>query len=642
LYPLPVNELLHRTALEQAQLIRQGQISSEELVRLYLDRIGRLNPQLNAFTDVFRRRALVTARWKDELRLRLRRPAGPFDGVPIGIKDLNVVRGAPTRWGSRGVPHLIMPFDDLNVAQLRRGGFVILGKLSTSELGAMPVTEPDIHPPTRNPWDLGHSAGGSSGGSGAAVASGMLPIAHGSDGAGSIRIPAAFCHLYGFKPSRGRVRHMFGMNDRQVLYTSGPLARTVDDAAAMLDVMAGIVDGRPHWAPKPERPFAELAKERPPALKVRFNTRAPHGQTHPEIAAAVERTAALLAEMGHDVAEAPLPEGRFEEVLPMWQRLIAQMPVLPWRWSQLQPVTRWLGAAGRRLRPAEVQALHVSIEARLRAALDTADLWLTPTVPQPAPRVGTYAGLDPAHAFSLAAEFGSFTAAFNITGQPAANLPLGLTSDGLPIGVQIGGRLFADGQVLAISRQIEEALPWRQRTRRRNSGASALLRRRRVRLRTCPCDRANGEARLDARHRRQPRQLAMEALVVGRIARFDTQQVIERARHEVALAHLGKAAHGQFEAVHLIRSLPLEHDLHHHRGSRLRLLGGDDRRIAEDDALALEHVQAAQARRRRQADLGGERRIAHAPVLLQQPEHVVIDGVELVHCNIMRNCATKF
>jgi amidase len=458
-----MNDILRASALTQAQWIRDGKLSSEELTRFYLDRIERLDPTWHAFTDVFRRRALVAARLKDARRPWRRGAATPFDGVPIGIKDLNVVRGAPTRFGSRAVPHLILPFDDYTVAQLRRGGFVIVGKLSTSELGAMPVTEPDIHPPTRNPWDPSRSAGGSSGGSGAAVAAGLLPIAQGSDGAGSIRIPSAFCHLFGFKPSRGRVRHQFGMRDRMVLYTSGPLARSVDDAAAMLDVMAGLVDGRPHWAPLPPRPFRELARERPRPLRVHWSTRAPLGETHPQIAATVERAARVLAELGHTVVESPLPEGSLAEFLPLWQQLVAQMPVLPWRWSRVQPVTRWLAEAGLKLRAADVRARHEAIDARLRAALDQADLWLTPTVAQPAPLVGAFATQTPAEAFAAAAQIGAFTAAFNVTGQPAASLPLALTSDGLPIGVQLGGRLYADGEVLAVARQLEEAMPWRER-----------------------------------------------------------------------------------------------------------------------------------------------------------------------------------
>jgi amidase len=459
-----MNEILAKSALEQAALVASGELSAEELTRLYLDRIARLDPALHAFTDVFRRRALVAARLKDaRRRLHKRTPALPFDGVPIGIKDLNFVRGAPTRWGSRAVPHLTLPFDDYNVAQLRRGGFVIVGKLATSELGAMPVTETDLHPPTRNPWDRSRSSGGSSGGSGAALAADLLPIAHGSDGAGSIRIPSAFCHLFGFKPSRGRVRNQFGMNDRNILYTSGPLARTVDDAAAMLDVLAGIVDGTPHWAPPPPRPFAEMARQPPRRLKIRMSTRSPLGPVHPEIAAAVEAAGKTLAALGHDVAEALLPEGTLEEFLPLWQVQVAQMPVLPWRAAQLQPITRWLADAGKLLRPADVLVRQLAIAARLQTALDAADVWLTPTVAQPAPRVGSFAALPPAEAFAEAAQIGAFTAAFNVTGAPAASLPLGLTSDGLPIGVQLGGRLYADGELLALCRQVEEALPWRQR-----------------------------------------------------------------------------------------------------------------------------------------------------------------------------------
>lgn len=451
---------LQLSALEQARLIRERQLSSEELVRFYLQRIERHDPELSAFVDVLGRRALLAARWKDARRRR----AGalpPFWGVPIGIKDLNLVRGTRTRFGTRALPHLIMPFDDFNVAQLRRGGFVVLGKLSTSELGAMPVTEPDIHPPTRNPWDRARSAGGSSGGSGAAVAGGLLPIAQGSDGAGSIRIPAAFCHLYGFKPSRGRVRNQFGFKDRVILYTSGPLAHTVDDAAAMLDVMAGVLDGRTHWAPPPTAPFATLARHIPRRMRIRYTTRSPLATTHPEIAAAVDNALKQLAALGHDVEEGETPAGSLEEFLPLWQHLVAQFPLA--RWDRAQPITRWLAEPGRKLRGRDVRALHERISARLLPVLEAPDLWITPTVPQPAPKIAAFEGRPPAEAFADAAQYGAFTAAFNITGQPAASVPIGLTRDGLPIGMQIAGRRFADADVLQVSRQLEEAMPWRTR-----------------------------------------------------------------------------------------------------------------------------------------------------------------------------------
>jgi amidase len=454
------NDVLAATALEQADLIKRRALSSEELVRLYLDRIERIDPRVNAFVSTFRRRALADARDKDAM-VRRGEPLPAFHGVPTGIKDLNIVRFSWTRMGSRGTPPLFLPFDDKTTAAVRRGGFVILGKLATSELGAMPVTEPDIHPPTRNPWNVWHTPGGSSGGSGAAVAARLLPIAQGSDGAGSIRIPSAFCHLYGIKPARGRVPNAFGKPDRDILYTCGPIARSVEDAAAMLDVLAGLDVGRPHWAPPPPRPYRELLSARPERLTVRLCTRAPMGETHPEIAAAVARAARIFEDLGHHVEEASLPNGTLEEFLPLWQRLIADVPHA--YFPRTQPITRWLGEPGKSRSRAEMVALHRTLAARLAAELDVADLWITPTVAVPPPRVGSFAGRPPAEAFADAAVLGAFTAAFNLTGQPAASVPLGLTSEGLPMGLQIAGRPHREDVVLAVSRQLEEAMPWRAR-----------------------------------------------------------------------------------------------------------------------------------------------------------------------------------
>jgi amidase len=325
----------------------------------------------------------------------------------------------------------------------------------------MPVTETDLQPPTRNPWSPRHTAGGSSGGSGAAVAAGMLPIAQGSDGAGSIRIPSAFCNLYGIKPSRGRVPNAFGKDDRDILYTCGPIARSVADAAAMLDVMAGLDGGTPHWAPAPRKRYRDLLEERPQRLRIRFTTRAPFGSTHPEIAAAVEHTARGLSELGHHVEEGKLPEASLEEFLPLWQHLVGEFPAA--RWSRTQPITQWLAEPGRKLRAADMLTLHRRLSARYEAELGDAEVWLTPTVGRPAPEVGSFAGRPPAEAFADAAELGAFTAGANLTGRPAASVPLGLTSAGLPMGLQILGRMFAEDDVLALSRQLEEATPWRHR-----------------------------------------------------------------------------------------------------------------------------------------------------------------------------------
>lgn len=462
-YFLPLmswNDVFAATALEQAALIRRKSISSVELVRAYLDRIEKIDPTLNAFVTTFPRRALATARAKDAA-VRRGDDLPAFHGVPTGIKDLNVVRWSRTRMGSRGMLPFISPVDDLTTAAVRRGGFVILGKTSTSEVGAMPVTEPDTHGPTRNPWNTAHSSGGSSGGAAAAVAGRLLPIAQGSDGGGSIRGPSAFCHLFGIKPSRGRVPNSFGREDKEIIYSSGPIARSVEDAAAMLDILAGLDVGRPHWAPAPAKKYRESSALPMPRLKIRFATRAPIGQTDPEIAAAVERAARVLEGLGHEVEPGELPECTLEEFLPVWQDLVASIPFV--RWSLAQPITRWLVEGNKGLRPGMAQARRRELEARFLSVFEQADVWLTPTTPVAAPQVGAFANRPPDEAFADAARIGAFTAAFNVTGQPAANVPIGLNSAGLPMGLQVAGRRFADEVVLSVARQLEVALPWRDR-----------------------------------------------------------------------------------------------------------------------------------------------------------------------------------
>lgn len=448
------------TALEQARLVRTRQVSSEELVRLALARITERDGALHAFVSTWPRRALADARAKDAA-VRRGDALPAFHGVPTAIKDLNFVRFTVARMGSRGALPLPSPVDDATAAALRRGGFVFVGKTATAELGAMPVTEPDTHPATRNPWDLSVSAGGSSGGAAAAVAGGLLAIAQGSDGGGSIRLPAAFCHLYGFKPSRGRVPNAFGRPDRDVLYTCGPLAHDVADAAAMVDVLAGLDVGRPHWAPPPAQPYAQTYREPLPQLRVRFTTRAPLGATDAEVADAVREAVRVFEGAGHEVEEATLPSTPLDEFLPVWAHLVSSVPFI--RWGKVQPITRWLAEVGRAWTEEKVVERQRALAARYLACFEDADVWLTPTCAVPAPPVGAFAGRPAPEAFADAARLGAFTAIFNATGQPAASVPLGLTRAGLPVGLQVAGRPFADDVVLRASRFIEEARPWRRR-----------------------------------------------------------------------------------------------------------------------------------------------------------------------------------
>lgn len=456
------SELADWTALELATAIRRGELSSEETVRYFLARIEALNPELHAFVDVFARRAVLDARLHDLQRrtTRSRNELPPFHGVPSAIKDLNFVRFSRTRFGSAGMS-VWSPVDDRSAASFRRGGFVLLGKLAASEVGAMPVTEPDIHPPTRNPWNRDHTAGGSSGGSGAAVAAGLLPIAHGSDGAGSVRIPSSFCHLYGFKPSRGRVANAFGLPDRNIIYTCGPLAQTVDDAAAALDVMAGISVGKPHWLRPPDAPFAELARREPRPMRFAVLYHNHHATSHPEVVATTERLVQQLTALGHQQVEAKHPDLTLDEFLPLYFRYVAEVPLM--RWSKAQPVTRWLAESGRPLRRSDVNTLQASLEARLAAWASEVDIFVSPTVPHLPPAIGAYTAPDPEAAFRSAAELGTFTALFNLLGMPAASLPLGVSSGGLPIGVQLAMPVGRDAELLALSRTIEQAMPWRAR-----------------------------------------------------------------------------------------------------------------------------------------------------------------------------------
>lgn len=430
LHPLDVG------ALAVAEAIRSRELGCEEVTRETLSRIARTDPELSAFVEVWDRTALRDARAMDATRGR----RGRFHGVPIGIKDLNLVRFRRTRFGSRAVPAVWSPLDDRTVARIRAAGFVLVGKLATSELGALPITEPDGRPPTRNPVDTSRTSGGSSGGSAAAVASGMLPVAHGSDGGGSIRIPASFCGLVGLKASRGYIRNAFGRDDPGILYTCGALTKNVADAEAMLELLS---DRRAPPA-------------RPGPLRIRVVLDAPVLETDPAIRAAVERVARLFADEGHTVVEAGPPAGDLDEFLPVWQRLFGSFPFV--RWHRAAPVARWLGEAGLAIDPAVARERQRELTERWLGWQEGCDILLTPTVGVPPPPVGAYAGLDGEATFRAAALLGVWTAPFNVTGQPAITVPAGLHPTlGVPIGVQIAGPVGSEGTLLALARIVEAA-----------------------------------------------------------------------------------------------------------------------------------------------------------------------------------------
>jgi amidase len=444
-----VNDLHQRPALELAALVARGQVSVEELTRAYLARIEALDPGLGAFVHLRPSHALAAARALDLERRRSPNEArGPLWGLPTGIKDLHLTRGFFARMGSRAFRYVWSPLDDVTSAMVRRAGLVIVGKLSTSELAIMPFVETELHPPTRNPWDRARSAGGSSGGSGAAVAAGMLPLAPASDGAGSIRIPAAFCGLVGHKPTRALVPNPYARFETVGISVVGPHARNVDDAAALLDVLVGNGPGRAS--------FLERAKRAPAPLRARYCVESPMGPVDPAVVRAVEQVARVLAELGHEVETGPRLEGQLEEFLPIFQFLARNTPVPIER--LLQPSTRWLREGGRSVSHAKAMAHRELLATRAAAWFGDADLWVTPTVAERAPLVGSWRGMSGEETMNAAAPLGAFTAAFNASGQPATSIPVWDAESSVPIGVQLVGRAGDDARLLAVARAVMSAM----------------------------------------------------------------------------------------------------------------------------------------------------------------------------------------
>ena len=458
-----MDELAFLPATEQARLVREREVSPIELVELYLERIERLDPRLGAFVTVCAEAALADARGKAGA------PAeAPFHGVPIALKDLDTTAGIRTTFSCTAFAENVPDFDLAHVAKTRAAGFVVLGKTNTPEFGTTAFTDSPLNGPCRTPWDLSRNAGGSSGGAAAAVAAGLVGIAQGSDGGGSIRIPASCCGLFGIKASRGRVSSapfVPGIG----LGTTGPLARTVLDAAAYLDVVSGYEWGDPFPAPPPERPYVEEVGANPGRLRIAATTEPPiAAAVDGESRAAVRGAAELLGSLGHDVEEAAPDwggEDLMEDFLPVWQTIPALYPVPDP--SQLSALNRWY-LDGASATPSITYAAAVGrlqLRGRRIAALwADYDLLLTPTLALPPMPVGWETEPDdPREQFNRAVRFTPFTAAFNVTGQPAVSLPLHWTDDGLPVGVQLVGPPLGEALLLRVSSQLESARPWLDR-----------------------------------------------------------------------------------------------------------------------------------------------------------------------------------
>jgi amidase len=475
-----MTDLAFTDAVAQAELVRSGDAAPAELVEAAITRIEKLNPELNAVIHPRFEKARAEAAGT--------LPDGPFRGVPVVIKDLDGhSAGDPFHMGTRFLKNAdyTPEHDTFLIAKLKAAGFVIVGKTNTPELGLLPTTEPLAYGPTHNPWDPDRTPGGSSGGSAASVASGLVPIGHAGDGGGSIRIPASACGLFGLKPARGRVsvgpdvaESWAGLVVRHVV------TRSVRDSAAVLDAIAGEMPGDPYTAPPPARPFAAEVGVEPGRLRFGLRTQAPSFagvETHADCVAAAEDAARLLESLGHEVVPMPFPEiddpGVMEDFVLMmgaWvatdvddlAALIGKTPTP----DDIEPGTWMYAELGRTV--TATQYLHGLEQLRqwsrrvARSWLDAGiDALLTPTLTIPPPELGQMASSTDGSTgdLGLAAAMAAFTAPFNVTGQPAMSVPLAWNPDDLPIGVQVVAPTYREDLLLRLASQLEAARPWAER-----------------------------------------------------------------------------------------------------------------------------------------------------------------------------------
>lgn len=469
------DDLMFTSAMDQAALVRSGDVSSRELVQASLAAIDRMNDDLNAVVTRCDERALSEAGAVSAGDER------PLAGVPLLVKDLAATtEGVRTTMGMRALGEWVPDRDSATVRRLRAAGAIVVGKTNLPEMGILPVSEPLRFGPARNPWDTSRTPGGSSGGSAAGVASGMVAIAHGNDGGGSIRIPASCCGLVGLKPSRGRVSWGPLLSELASGFaTDGVLTRAVRDSALGLDLLAGYETGDPYWAPDPSAPFLEAVDREPGKLRVAFTVDSPNGvPVDPNCVAATRRAAELLESLGHEVNEVQIEadEGYVTNFVTVWiagtanevetwGRLAGQELDI----EQLEPLSRQMYDMSLQMSATDylrsLDWLH-DYSRELVAMWDGIDVLLTPTLALPPIEIGALEpkeGEQPIQMLMNSAGWVPFTPVWNVTGQPAVSLPLHQTDSGLPVGVQFVGPPAGEELLISLSAQIEAAAPWADR-----------------------------------------------------------------------------------------------------------------------------------------------------------------------------------
>jgi amidase len=473
-----MDDLVSMDATAQAELVRSGEASAQELVEAAIARVEAVNPQLNAVIHELFEQGREEASSADL-------PDGPFKGVPFLFKDLGAAyAGQPLHLGMKVLKEagFRSPVDTTLAERFRAAGFVVIGKTNTPELGILPTTEPEAYGASRNPWNTDHTTGGSSGGSGAAVASGMVPVAHANDGGGSIRIPASANGLVGLKPTRQRISEGPIIGDNMTgLTVELALSHTVRDTAAILDAVEGAAPGDPYVAPAPLRPYVEeLEANRTLRIGIQSDPPVPGLNAHPECAAAVETAGKLLEGLGHSVEDSSPVDPQLAETLNLEDSFMTrwaagqaatldQLGIFLGRVitaEDVEPLTWALAEVGRERSSARYltdHGLHQLVARGIAAWFEGGyDLLLTPTMAEPPVPLGTYdqRGADPLDAFRRAVPAGAFTAIFNATGQPAISVPLHWTADELPVGVQLVAPFGREDLLIDVAAQLERAQPW--------------------------------------------------------------------------------------------------------------------------------------------------------------------------------------
>lgn len=465
---MPTNDdLAFVPASEQARLLREGETCSSDLVELYLGRIARIDPQLGSYVEVIADRARRDARAADE-RTVSDEPLGPLHGVPVSIKDLHFLAGSRTTLGTRAFEDHVAGFDDFSVGRLLHAGAVPLGKTNVPEFGSIGHTDTAMLGACSTPWEPGRNAGGSSGGAGAALAAGLCAMAHGSDGAGSIRIPAAINGLVGLKPARDRVSSGPMMGESAFgLSTHGALTRSVADAALALDVLAGYEPGDPGRAPPPVHPWSDELQAPVGRLRIGVSRQTPFSPDglHPSVEAALAATEALLDELGHRVepVEVALDDRLPDFVLTLWSANLASQPFDP---SSYEPVNAWLAEVGHHRSAADYAAAQFGVQLQTRAIIrDTyhLDVLLLPVLTAPSRPNGYYATCTGEEVFRDQTALVGLSPLANLSGQPAISLPLHHDDAFGPVGVQLVGRPWDEAGLLRLAAQLEEAAPWEGR-----------------------------------------------------------------------------------------------------------------------------------------------------------------------------------